>query len=124
VGFFLNVHEGPHSIGTGSGVNNSFPLEPGLIFSDEPAIYRDGKYGIRTENLLLVSLDDKSEFGQFLKFETLSLCYIDKSLVERSLLNSHELCWLNNYNSMVYEKLADLLTSEERDWLGEKTDAI
>ena len=124
VGFFLNVHEGPHSIGTGSGANNSFPLAPGLIFSDEPAIYREGKYGIRTENLLLVALDDQSEFGQFLKFETLSLCYIDKSLVDRSLLNSHELNWLNNYHSMVYEKLADLISSEERDWLAEKTEAI
>jgi Xaa-Pro aminopeptidase len=124
VGFFLNVHEGPHSIGTGATGNRHFPLEAGLVLSDEPAIYREGQYGIRTENLLLVTEDEKSEFGQFLKFETLSLCYIDKALIDSSLLDKDEIGWLNIYHSDVYKKLSALLTDDEKVWLREKTEEI
>lgn len=124
VGFFLNVHEGPHSIGTGATGDRHSSLEPGMVFSDEPAIYREGKYGIRTENILLVTADEKGEFGQFLKFETLSLCCIDKTLITKSLLNPVEIKWLNHYHSIVYEKLSTLLTSEESTWLKEKTEEI
>ena len=124
VGFFLNVHEGPHSIGTVANADKQSLIEPGLVFSDEPAIYREGNYGIRTENLLLVLEDEKSEFGQFLKFETLSLCYIDKALIDKSFLESVEVNWLNNYHSMVYDKLASLLSDEEKNWLKEKTEEI
>jgi Xaa-Pro aminopeptidase len=124
VGFFLNVHEGPNSIGTGAAGEKHPSIEPGMVFSDEPAIYREGRYGMRTENLLLVSEDEKSEFGQFLKFETLSLCYIDKALIEISFLNKDEKKWLNNYHSGVYEKLSCLLTDEESIWLKEKTEEI
>jgi Xaa-Pro aminopeptidase len=124
VGFFLNVHEGPYSIGTCSSESNKFPLEPGIIISDEPAIYRAGEYGIRTENLLLVFEDEKNDFGHFLKFETLSLCYIDTALIEKSLLDQLELKWLNSYHSIVYEKLSPLLTDEEKKWLKVKTKEI
>ena len=124
VGFFLNVHEGPHSIGTGVISDKQSSIEPGLVFSDEPAIYRVANYGIRTENLLLVMEDEKSEFGQFLKFETLSLCYIDNALIDKSLLESVEVNWLNQYHSMVYDKLASLLSDEEKIWLKEKTEEI
>ena len=124
VGFFLNVHEGPHSIGTGATGDRHSSLEPGMVFSDEPAIYREGKYGIRTENILLVTADEKGEFGQFLKFETLSLCCIDKTLITKSLLNPVEIKWLNHYHSIVYEKLSTLLTCEESTWLKEKTEEI
>jgi Xaa-Pro aminopeptidase len=99
-------------------------IEFGLVISDEPAIYREGKYGIRTENLLLVTEDEKSEFGQFLKFETLSLCYIDTALIDQSLLDTVEIKWLNIYHSIVYEKLSSLLTDEERRWLKLKTEEI
>ena len=124
VGFFLNVHEGPYSIGTGAGTSLDLTLVPGVILSDEPAIYREGKYGIRTENLVLVEEDEKNEFGQFLKFETLSLCYIDKSLINRSMLSTSELEWLNTYHSAVFEKLSVFLTPDEKDWLKEKTEEI
>jgi Xaa-Pro aminopeptidase len=124
VGFFLNVHEGPHSIGTGAMGDRQSSIEFGLVISDEPAIYREGKYGIRTENLLLVTEDEKSEFGQFLKFETLSLCYIDTALIDQSLLDTVEIKWLNIYHSIVYEKLSSLLTDEERRWLKLKTEEI
>ena len=124
VGFFLNVHEGPHSIGTGATGARQSALEPGLLFSDEPGIYREGKYGIRTENILLVEGGEKSEFGQFLKFDTLTLCYIDKSLIEKSLLNSVEVIWLNHYHSIVYEKLSSFLTDDEKKWFKEKTEEI
>jgi Xaa-Pro aminopeptidase len=121
VGFFLNVHEGPYSIGTGS-KNGS--IEPGMVFSDEPAIYRTGKYGIRTENMLLVTDHIESEFGHFLKFDTLSLCYIDKAMIDKSLLENFEIEWINSYHSVVYEKLSPLLSDEENIWLKKKTEEI
>ena len=124
VGFFLNVHEGPYSIGTGAVGDNQASLEPGLVLSDEPAVYREGKYGIRTENLLLVIQDEKIEFNQFLMFETLSLCYIDKALIDKSLLETFELKWINHYHSIVYEKISSFLTIEEKKWLKEKTEEI
>ena len=124
VGFFLNVHEGPFSIGTGAQGDNAGSLVPGLVFSDEPGLYRDGKYGIRTENMLLVSHYMENEFGQFLQFETLSLCYIDTELVDRSLLTPSEIQWLNSYHSEVYEKISTFLTDNEKNWLKEKTREI
>jgi Xaa-Pro aminopeptidase len=124
VGFFLNVHEGPYSIGTAATCDKNSSLEPGLVFSDEPAIYREGQYGIRTENLLLIVVGEKSEFGQFLKFETLSLCYIDRELIDQSILDFNEIKWLNNYHSMVYEKLSPLLKDDEKVWLKNKTAEI
>jgi Xaa-Pro aminopeptidase len=73
---------------------------------------------------LLVSEDEKNDFGHFLKFETLSLCYIDTALIEKSLLDQLELKWLNSYHSIVYEKLSPLLTDEEKKWLKVKTKEI
>ena len=124
VGFFLNVHEAPPSISQGADGSNNLPLEPGMVISDEPAIYRAGKYGFRTENLLLVTEDRKTDYGQFLKFETLSLCYIDVSLIDASLLDSSEIRWLNNYHSVVYDKLSPSLGEDERRWLRGKTSEI
>lgn len=124
VGFFLNVHEGPQSIGTSSAEDHKTRLEPGMLLSDEPAIYREGHYGFRTENLVLVVEGEKTEYGQFLKFETLSLCYIDTALIDKSLLVPDEILWLNIYHSMVYEKLYSFLTDDERVWLAEKTQEI
>jgi Xaa-Pro aminopeptidase len=121
VGFCLNVHEGPQSI---SPAMNKTIIEPGMLMSDEPAIYREEQYGIRTENLIICYEDEETEFGKFLKFDTVSLCYIDKTLIDKSLLNQKEISWLNSYHSEVYDKLSPHLTDDEKTWLKEKTAAI
>ncbi len=99
-------------------------IEPGMLFSDEPAIYREGEYGIRTENLIISYEDEVTEFGKFLKFDTVSLCYIDKSLIDISLLEEREIEWINDYHAEVFEKLCPYLTAEEKSWLGDKTDLL
>ena len=122
VGFCLNVHEGPQNIGLGSG--SAIIIEPGMLISDEPAIYREGEYGIRIENLILCYEDEETEFGHFLKFDTVSLCYIDKSLIDISLLDQREIDWLNSYHAEVYDKLNLYMTAEERIWLKDKTEPL
>jgi Xaa-Pro aminopeptidase len=124
VGFCLNVHEGPLSISPGEGPESGAVIEAGMLISDEPAVYREGEYGIRIENLILCYEDEETEFGQFLKFDTISLCYIDKVLIDTSLLDKKEIDWLNRYHSEVYEKLNPHLDEEVRRWLREKTNAI
>lgn len=124
VGYFLNVHEGPQTIGTGAGGDHKTIIEPGMLISDEPAIYRQGEYGFRTENLLLCVEDRKTEFGSFLKFETVTLCYIDTSLIDRELMTEDETAWLNEYHDLVYSILSQLLPKEIKAWLKEKTGAI
>lgn len=118
VGYCLNVHEGPQNI---SPADVKINIEPGMLVSNEPAIYREGEYGIRTENLILCYEDEETEFGQFLKFDTVSLCYIDKNLIDKSLLDHNEINWLNNYHTDVYDKISSYLTADERKWLREKT---
>jgi Xaa-Pro aminopeptidase len=95
-----------------------------MLISDEPAIYREGEYGIRIENLILCYEDEETEFGQFLRFDTVSLCYIDKNLIDRSLLDTKEIDWLNRYHSEVYEKLCPHLSPDEKGWLKNKTESI
>jgi len=124
VGFFLNVHEGPQNIGTSAIADNKSIIEPGMLFSNEPAIYREGEYGIRTENLMICYEDEETEFGQFLKFDTVSLCHIDKTLIDKSLLDESEIGWLNFYHSEVYEKLSPFLSDSEKQWLREKTEPL
>ena len=124
VGYFLNVHEGPQTIGTGAGGDHQTIIEPGMLVSDEPAVYRQGEYGFRTENLLLCAEDRKTESGSFLKFETVSLCYIDTSLIKRELMTEGEAGWLNEYHDLVYSILSQLLPEEIKAWLKEKTKAI
>jgi Xaa-Pro aminopeptidase len=121
VGCFMNVHEGPQNIRM---EENSTTLEPGMIVSNEPGLYRAGKYGIRIENLVLVVNGDNSEFGQFLKFETLTLCPIDTKAIDKALLSEDEIQWLNDYHRRVYSEVADLLSEEKRRFLAEKTKAI
>lgn len=124
VGYCLNVHEGPQTISYGDGAESKTVIEPGMIVSNEPAIYREREYGIRTENLLLCYADEETEFGLFLKFDTLSLCYIDKSLIEYSLLDKKEIDWITSYHAEVFEKLSPFLEEDEKRWLKEKTDPI
>lgn len=123
VGFCLNVHEGPQSISPAANDAKTF-IEAGMLLSDEPAIYREGEYGIRIENLILCYEDEETEFGMFLRFETVSLCYIDKNLIDFSLLDKREIEWLNSYHSEVYDKLSPYLSKEEKDWLREKTSSF
>ena len=121
IGHCLNVHEGPQSIRM---EENPVILEPGMVMSDEPAMYRPGKYGIRTENMILIREDSETEFGKFLGFETLTLCYIDTKLVIPSMLSVREHAWLNKYHQMVYDLVSPHLTEEEKAWLKEKTAEI
>ena len=121
IGHCLNVHEGPQSIRM---EENPVILKPGMVISDEPALYRPGEYGIRTENMVLVREDSETEFGKFLSFETLTLCYIDTKLVIPSMLSTREHAWLNKYHQMVYELISPHLNEEEKDWLKEKTAEI
>lgn len=122
VGYFLNVHEGPQGITPNPAVN--YPLEPGMILSNEPGFYRQGQYGIRTENLIMVIPVNESDFGTFMGFETLTLFPYDLSLIDSSMLNHDEKQWINHYHQVVYERLEGGLDEQERKWLSHKTRAI
>jgi len=117
VGFFLSVHEGPHSIGPGAASQLNIKLEENMIVTIEPAFYREGLHGIRTENIVVVKEAAVNEFGRFLCFETLTLCPIDKDLIDFTLLTPAELSWLNDYHKTVAEKLSPMLDESEREWL-------
>ena len=118
VGFFLNAHEGPQDIRQNF---NHQPLEPGMVISDEPGIYREGMHGVRHENLILVRPVGDNEFGSFLGFETLTLCHFDTSCLELGLLTPDERDWLNAYNAHVYDVLAPRLPSDVATWLHTQT---
>ena len=121
VGSYLNVHEGPHQIRMEW---KPAPLKAGMTVTDEPGIYLEGRFGVRIENLLLVVKHAETEFGQFLTFEPLTLCPIDKTPVIVELLTEEERRWLDDYHRMVYEKLSPYLDDEERDWLEIQTSCI
>ena len=121
VGHYLNVHEGPHSIRQ---EENPVAMRPGMIVTNEPGIYRDHKYGIRSENMMLTTLAMTTEYGDFYKFETLSLCYIDTAPIIKEMMTSEEIAWLNEYHRTVYDKLSPRLSEEEKIWLKTKTVSI
>ena len=121
VGYYLCVHEGPQSIRY---QYNPQPLVPGMLTSNEPALYREGLHGVRHENLVLCREAGSSEFGDWLDFETMTLCHIDTSAVLGDLLDAEEKAWLNGYNERVYETLSPLLPGEIARWLREKTKSI
>ena len=118
VGHFLNVHEGPHQIRMN---HIPTPLQPGMTITNEPGIYKSGRYGIRTENTMLVVPARETEFGVFYKFEPLTLCPIDKEAIRIDLLTDEEIEWLNSYHQRVYDTLSPMLTSDEQNWLKEAT---
>ena len=121
VGAFLSVHEPPQGFASNATTSRgTCSLEPGHICSNEPGFYLPNEYGIRVENLILCVPHQESEYGQFLRFETLTLFPIDLKLVEMDLLTAAEKQWLNTYHATVLERLQDLLTTEELDWLKEK----
>jgi Xaa-Pro aminopeptidase len=121
VGHFLNVHEGPMSIRQEF---NEHRIEPGMVMSNEPAFYREGEYGIRTENMMVCVEKVKTVFGQFLGFETLTVCPIDTTLIKPELLNDREKSWLNSYHEKVNELLNPLLNKELHEFLNELTKKI
>lgn len=121
IGHFLNVHEGPQSIRMNE---NPTTLQIGMVTSNEPGLYRAGKYGIRTENLILTQHETTTEFGDFYSFKTLTLCPIDTTPVVKEMLTKEEIIWLNEYHKFVYDRLSPLLTEEEKGWLKEKTNEI
>ena len=124
VGYFLNVHEGPQVIAYQAAVAPHTAMQPGMITSIEPGTYRPGRWGVRIENLVLNREAGASEFGEFLKFETLTLCPIDTRCLEASLLTREELEWLNGYHKQVCERLSPLLEGDALAWLQARTAAL
>ena len=118
VGFNLNVHEGPMRISTAP---IDVVLEEGMVLSDEPGIYKEGRHGIRIENLLAVQKDIVTEFGQFMCFEVLSLVPYEKRLIDISMLTSEEVGQIDAYHKRVYEELVDKVEPSAVDWLREAT---
>lgn len=121
VGHFLNVHEGPQSIRMNE---NPVALQPGMVTSNEPGVYKAGSHGIRTENLVLTVPAGEGMFGKYLKFETLTLCPICRKGIIKELLTAEEIGWLNDYHRTVYEKLSPDLNYDEREWLKEACKAV
>ncbi|GGP24624.1 aminopeptidase P family protein [Silvimonas amylolytica] len=124
VGYFLNVHEGPQSIGYFREAGPDTAMQQGMITSIEPGVYRPGRWGIRIENLVVNQPAPTTEFGDFLEFETLTLCPIDTRCVERSLLTQPEADWLNRYHATVRERLQPLVSGDALQWLLARTEAI
>ena len=123
VGYFLNVHEGPQSI---SKVipDAHMAMEPGMITSIEPGLYRPGRWGIRIENLVMNVPAVTTEFGEFLEFETLTLCPIDTRCIEPRLLRADEIAWLNAYHATVRKRLSPLVSGTALAWLTQRTEPI
>lgn len=126
VGYFMNVHEGPQVISPSAAPDPHTAMEPGMITSIEPGIYKPGRWGIRIENLVLnVPADDQpGEFGEFLRFETLTLCPIDTRCLDMGLLHPHEVKWLNGYHAEVRARLLPHVSGAARDWLVLRTEEI
>lgn len=121
VGHFLNVHEGPHQFRM-----NHMPalLLPGMTVTNEPGVYKAGRYGVRTENTMLIVKDQTTEFGEFYKFEPLTLCPIDLKPLLPELLSPEEKEWLNSYHQQVYTSLSPFLSQEQKEWLAKATMAV
>ncbi len=127
VGYFLNVHEGPHGITPHLAPEPQTAMEPGMVTSNEPGIYRPGRWGVRIENLVLnrpAVLDEPGEFGEFLQFETLTLSPIDTRVIDRSLLRDDEIEWLNRYHAEVLRRVGPHVNGAAADWLKIRTAPI
>jgi Xaa-Pro aminopeptidase len=126
VGYFLNVHEGPQSISKAI-PDATMAMEPGMITSVEPGVYRPGQWGVRIENLVMnvpAQTPEGSTFAEMLEFETLTLCPIDTRCIDRSLLREDEVAWLNAYHAVVCERLAPLVNGAALAWLMERTEPL
>lgn len=121
VGSYLNVHEGPHQIRMEW---KPAPLVAGMTVTNEPGLYLEGKFGIRTENTMIVTPYKETAFGRFLQLEPLTLCPIDTTPIDFSMMTAEEINWLNQYHKTVYEKLSPMLDDEEREWLNTATSLL
>ena len=124
IGYILNVHEGPQRIGSVRPGTVSVPMAEGMLTSDEPGIYRENEYGIRTESITLTVPYTETEFGTFLRFECLTWVPVDREAIDLKYLSAEDRRMLNDYHAGVYEKVAPLLNEEEREWLYEVTREI
>ncbi|MDQ1830060.1 aminopeptidase P family protein [Massilia scottii] len=124
VGFFLNVHEGPQSISASAMPEPHTAMEEGMVTSVEPGIYRPGRWGIRIENLVLNVALDATEFGDWLRFETLTLCPIDTRCLHLPLLRADEIAWINDYHATVRARLAPYVSGAAAAWLEQRTQEI
>jgi len=123
VGYFLNVHEGPQSISKAI-PEATMAMEPGMITSIEPGLYREGQWGVRIENLVMNVPAPQADFGEFLDFETLTLCPIDTRCIDMTLMRADELGWLNGYHASVRERLAPRLGGAALAWLQTRTEPL
>jgi Xaa-Pro aminopeptidase len=123
VGYFLNVHEGPQSISKAV-PDAHMAMEPGMITSVEPGLYRDGQWGVRIENLVMNVAGPKNPFGEFLDFETLTLCPIDTRCIDMTLMRADEAAWLDAYHATVRERLAPRVTGDALAWLNTRTQPV
>ena len=121
VGYFLAVHEGPQSISPGGAALPHAVMLPGMITSNEPGLYRPGRWGVRIENLVLNVPAGSSEFGEYLAFETLTLCPIDTRCLDVSLLDAREKAWLNDYHAEVLRRVGPHVTGDALAWLERAT---
>lgn len=126
VGYFMNVHEGPQSISKAI-AEPAMAMEPGMITSIEPGLYRPGLWGVRIENLVMnvaVDTPEHNAFGEMMAFETLTLCPIDTRCIDTTLLRADEVAWLNQYHATVRERLAPLVDGAALAWLTERTEPL
>ena len=121
VGSYLNVHEGPHQFRM---EYMPAPLKAGMTVTNEPGLYLAGKFGVRTENTMLITEYMTTEFGRFLQLEPLTLCPIDKTPIDVDMLTDEEIAWLNDYHEAVYNKLSPLLDGDDLEWLKDACSAL
>lgn len=124
VGYILSVHEGPQRLTWRMNSETAIPLEEGMIVSDEPGLYIEGKFGIRHENLVMVRKGDKNEFGRFMYFEELTMVPFDKNAIDMSLMSDEDIKNLNRYHEKVYKAISPYFEGEELEWLKECTKAL
>ncbi|TKX28675.1 Xaa-Pro aminopeptidase [Campylobacter sp. MIT 12-5580] len=124
VGYFLNVHEGPAVLSVYAPLNAHNIALKGVFHSIEPGIYKANKHGVRLENLVVIKEEHKNEFGEFMSYETLTLCPFEKTCIELKMLDESEKKWLNDYHKLVFKKLSVKLKGEALAWLKRKTKAL
>jgi Xaa-Pro aminopeptidase len=120
VGHYLCVHEGPQGISS----RHYEPILLGSVTTNEPGMYLEGRFGIRTENIMICKIKEETEFGEFCEFETVTMCPIDRKLINPGLLSAPQLEWLNDYHAKVYASLAPLLEEHVSSWLEQQTQPI